>query len=120
MVTNGFGPAQHLGVEPGRRRYPRRRQRERSGHGRLARGEEKVGDPRRSGVKIDESRRDLVHHRRPQGRGELRRQPGGRDRIGKSVPAGLDADHSGAERLLKQLTAVRQSTPISNLQANMP
>ena len=106
VVTNRFGPAQHLGVAPGRRRYPRRLQRERSGRGPLARGEEKASDPRRSGVKIDESRRDLVHHRRPQGRGELRRQPGGRDRIGKSVPAGLDPDHSGAERLLKQLTSI--------------
>ena len=56
MVANGFGPAQHLGVEPGRRRYPRRLQRERRGHGRLARGEEKVGDVRRSGTKLDESR----------------------------------------------------------------
>ena len=106
MVANRFGPAQHLRVESGCCRYPRRLQRVRRGHGRLTRGEEKVGDLGGSGTKIDESRRDLVHDRGPQGRGDLRRQPAGDGRIRESVPAGLDADHSGAERLLKHLISV--------------
>ena len=102
VVTNGFGPAQHLCVEPGCRRDPRRLQRVRSGHSRLAPGEEKVGDLRRSGTKIDESRRDLVHDRGPQSRGDLRRQPGSDGRIRESIRARLGVDHSGAERLLQQ------------------
>ena len=105
VITNGFGPAQHLRVEPGCCRYPRRLQRIRSGHRRLTPGQEKVGDLRRSGAEIDESGRDLVHDRWPQGRGDLRCQPGRDGWIGKSIPAGLDADHSGAERLVKQLTS---------------
>ena len=105
MVTNRFGPAQHLRVQPGCCRYPRRLQRIRRGHGRLTPGQEKVGDLRRSGTEIDESRRDLVHDRGPQGWGDLRRQPAGDGRIRESVPARLGADHSGAEGLLEQLTS---------------
>jgi len=106
VVTNGFGPAQHLCVEPGCCRYPRRLQSVRAGHGRLARGEKKAGDLRRGATEIDESRRDLVHDRRPQGWSDLRRQPTSDGRIRESVPAGLGADHSGAERLLELLTSI--------------
>ena len=72
---------------------------------RLARGQEKVGDPRRSPAKIHEAGRDLGPYRWPQGRGDLRRQPGGDGRIGKSIPAGLDADRSAAKRLVEELTS---------------
>ena len=106
VVTNRLGPAERLGVEPGRGRYPRRLQRIRSGHGRLAPGQEKVGDLRRSGTKLDESRRDAGHDRWPSGWGDLCRQPGRDGRIRKSIPAGIGADHSGAERLLEQLISI--------------
>jgi hypothetical protein len=105
VITNGFGPAQHLRVEPGCCRYPGRLQRIRNGHRRLTPGQEKAGDVRRSGTESDKSGRDLVHDGWPQGRGDLRCQPGRGGWIGKSIPAGLDADHSGAERLVKQLAS---------------
>ena len=89
-------------MEPGCCRDPRRLQRVRSGHGRLTRGEEPVGDPRGRRTEVDESRRDLFRHVWPQGRGDGCRQLISGGRIRESIPVRLGADHSGAERQLKQ------------------